>query len=120
MGDPFSSPIKGLFKLSHKLTGQLQHAISAKIARALDAHPNLRGLYTYRDPRFVSKARDLASHNGYQAWHRQLDREIVDWIENNPGATANEFEEHLHWRYAQPDLRERFPLGLRNESFFDK
>jgi hypothetical protein len=75
-------------------------------------HPNLKGAYEPRDPRFVTQAKDAASHRGYEKWHRALDAEISDWIRNNPNATMEDFEEYLSQRYSQPDLSDRFPNGL--------
>jgi hypothetical protein len=95
-----------------ELTGQLHHAISKSVHRALDRHQNLKGLYKYRDPLFTTRAIDLESHRGYQRWHRDLDKEVANWIRNNPGATQELFEDYLRNRYNQDDLRKRFPLGL--------
>ncbi len=94
------------------LTGQFHHAISTGIFNALEDNPSLAGLYRLRDPRFVTQARDLACHNGYQAWHRALDAEIVGWIESSGSVTPQEFESFLVQRYSAPDLIARFPNGL--------
>ena len=107
--------------MSARLTGQLHHAISARVTRAINAHVNLRGRFTYRDPRYTSRARTLADHRGYLGtWHEDLDAEVVREIQNNPLWTEQDFLEYLNWRYGQPDLRLKFPMGLRDEGFFKK
>lgn len=64
--------------------------------------PTLAGKYTPRDSRFVTRALDRDSHCGYQTWHRELDAEVVEWLETHPNAT--QFEQFFRARYAQPDL----------------
>jgi RHS repeat-associated protein len=93
-------------------TGQLHHAISRPIAKELERHPTLAGQYTARDPRLTARAADPAAHRGYQQWHRELDREVVEWLRRSPEATPQQFESYLRGRYSQPDLLERFPGGL--------
>jgi RHS repeat-associated protein len=95
----------------NQLTGQIHHPISTKIGKALANHPSLKGKYVPRDPRFTTQACDKAAHNGYQKWHRDLDQEVIDWIQDplNSSATPAEFEAWLRWRYSQPDLKSKFP-----------
>ena len=95
-----------------KRGGQLHHVISKKIGRAVADHPTLGGKYAARDSRFVARAADGAAHRGYQQWHRELDNEVVDWLANNPRATGEQFEGFLRNRYAQSDLKTRFPNGF--------
>jgi hypothetical protein len=92
--------------------GQLHHAKSRKISEALEEHRNLQGIYQARDPRFVLRAADEAAHRGYQAWHRQVDDEVVKWLEANREATAAEFEKYLREIYGRPEMRRRFPGGF--------
>jgi len=93
--------------------GQLHHVISRKIFQALQRHPVLRNAYTARDPRLVTRAKDLASHRGYQTWHRALDEDVVRWIRNNIEATRTQFESYLKNLYkASADLASRFPNGF--------
>ena len=93
-------------------TGQLHHPISKRIFRALEDHRTLRGHYTERDPRFVTRAADKESHNGYQQWHRDLDKEVSDWLDVYKTATPQQFEAYLRQLYRRPDLRARFPDGF--------
>ncbi|MCY1073183.1 SitA5 family polymorphic toxin [Archangium lansingense] len=93
-------------------SGQLHHAISKRIARRLELHGTLKGRYTERDPRFVTRAADKASHNGYQKWHRDVDDEVIDWLDRYSKATPEEFEAMLRQIYNRPDMRARFPDGL--------
>ncbi|WP_375769703.1 hypothetical protein NR798_02115 [Archangium gephyra] len=93
-------------------SGQLHHPISKRIARKLDLHRTLKGRYTERDPRFVTRAADKAAHNGYQKWHRDVDDEVINWLERYSKATPEEFEAMLRGIYNRPDMRARFPDGL--------
>lgn len=92
--------------------GQLHHAVSKRIADAVGRHPNLAGRYASRDPRFTTRAIDRAAHRGYQTWHRKLDDEVSGWLDENPNASAEDFEKYLRGRYSQEDLLNRFPNGL--------
>jgi hypothetical protein len=94
------------------LTGQLHHAISKKPFRALEKHPILKGIYSYRDPSWVTRAKDLAAHNGYDTPHRKLDAEVANWINDHQEATQADFEAYLRELYQRSDLRARFPNGL--------
>lgn len=80
--------------------------------KALEAHPDLKGVYRARDPRFVTKAKDLASHNGWDKFHRNLDGEVADWLRGHPNATQAQFESYLRGVYQRPDVAARFPNGL--------
>ncbi len=95
-----------------RCTGQMHHAISAKIHEALQDHQNLKGLYKYRDNRFVTQAIDKAAHNGYQKWHIALDQQIVNWLKDNKKAMPKDFEAYLHNLYAEKRLMDIFPNGL--------
>jgi RHS repeat-associated protein len=95
-----------------RLTGQMHHGISRTVHKALEAHPNLKGLYSARDSRFVTQAKDLASHKGYDTFHRNLDAEVAGWIRANPSATQAQFETYLRGVYQRADVLERFPNGL--------
>ena len=77
----------------------------------LEKHPVLRGRYTLRDGRLVSRAINKAAHWAYQA-SRHLTSKIANWIIKHPKATQEEFEAWLRWRYSQPDLVGRFPNGI--------
>ncbi len=103
---------KALKRAKH-LTGQLHHAISTKVHRALEKHDVLRGHYAKRDDDWVTQAATLADHKGYQTWHRKYDADVVKWIEANTKATSQQFERYLKGLYRKGDLAERFPRGLR-------
>lgn len=92
--------------------GQLHHIISKRIADALDNHKTLKGHYTARDPRFVSRAVDKKSHCGYQEWHRKVDDEVVAWLKKYTQATPKQFEDFLREIYDRPLMRARFPNGF--------
>jgi hypothetical protein len=95
-----------------KATGQLHHAISRPIHAALEMHPILKGVYKARDNRFITRAKDLASHKGYDTPHRDLDAEVIQWLSDNPSANPAEFENWLRSRYEKDDLKSKFPTGL--------
>jgi elongation factor P hydroxylase len=69
-------------------------------------------LYEPRDARFVAKAKGKESHCGYQEWHRKVDAEVVNWLERNRNATAEQFMKNLHDIYNRPDMLKRFPHGF--------
>lgn len=92
--------------------GQNHHLISHPIAKALKDHPTLRGLYAPRDERFVVKAKDKEAHCGYQKWHRDVDTEIIQWLENNPAASPGQFMTKLREIYNRPEMLKRFPHGF--------
>jgi hypothetical protein len=92
--------------------GQEHHVISRPIAKQLDEHLNLGGLYKPRDPRFVARAMDEKSHCGYQEWHRKVDEEVIEWLKSHRKATAEQFEALLREIYSRPDMLKRFPHGF--------
>ena len=92
--------------------GQNHHVISRPIARKLRDHQTLRGLYEPRDERFKARAKDEESHCGYQSWHREVDSEVIEWLERNERATPKQFEQYLREIYNRPEMRKRFPHGF--------
>ncbi|MDC0711477.1 Wall-associated protein precursor [Stigmatella sp. ncwal1] len=92
--------------------GQEHHVISRLIARQLERHPNLRGVYKPRDSRFVAQAESEDAHCGYQHWHRGVDKEVIAWLIKSPKATRKEFEQLLREIYNRPEMRARFPNGF--------
>ncbi len=110
---PTPNPLAALLARLLRCGPQLHHWISKPIYRELQNNPNLKGQYKYRDPRFVSRAKDLQSHKGYQEWHRDLDNKVVNWLKSNRNATPQQFERYLRNEYSKPYLRETFPKGLR-------
>lgn len=92
--------------------GEDHHVISRRIARELERHKVLRGLYKPRDKRFVAKAKDEQSHCGYQQWHRDVDQEVVEWLQKYPKATQEEFMQLLRDIYNRKEMLERFPNGF--------
>jgi hypothetical protein len=92
--------------------GQLHHVISRPIAEALKDHETLSGHYKPRDPRFVTRAVDEQSHCGYQEWHRDVDKEVIDWLERYSKATPKQFEAFLREIYSRPHMLKRFPNGF--------
>lgn len=90
----------------------MHHGISRTVHAALDAHPNLKGVYSARDPRFVTQAADKAAHNGYDTFHRNLDKEVAGWVRSNPSASQSQFETYLRGVYQRPEVLQKFPNGL--------
>jgi hypothetical protein len=92
--------------------GQEHHIISRLIARELEMHETLRGLYKPRDKRFKTRAKDQDSHCGYQEWHRKVDAEVIQWLKDKREATPEQFMEKLREIYSRKDMLERFPHGF--------
>ena len=94
-------------------TGQVHHAISRKIHKELEKHATLKGIYKYRDPRFVTQAINKQAHIGYQTWHKKMEDQVEYWLKQKKSATPAEFEEFLRDLYVtDSDLISRFPNGL--------
>lgn len=93
------------------LKGEIHHPFSAQVVRALENHPTLKGIFQYRDPRYVTQAVDKVSHEGYGKVFRNLDEEVSQWIRHpdNQTATPDQFLSWLRSRYNQPDLKSIFP-----------
>jgi hypothetical protein len=92
--------------------GQTHHVISRPIAKVLKDHETLAGLYKPRDERFRAKAKDKESHCGYQQWHRDVDAEVIRWLDRERKATPEQFEKFLRDIYNRPAMRQRFPNGF--------
>lgn len=90
-------------------TGQAHHLLSNKIVTALEKHPLLKGAFAREDTRFIYNALDGAAHKGYQTWHRQYDKMVVDYIQANPQLTPSQFQSYLHDLYQQSWLQQRIP-----------
>jgi hypothetical protein len=90
--------------------GQNHHVISRPIAKALEEHRTLHGLYEPRDERFVAKAKE--SHCGYQEWHRKVDAEVIQWLREHDKAAPAQFLQKLREIYGRKDMLERFPYGF--------
>jgi predicted hydrocarbon binding protein len=92
--------------------GQLHHVISRPIAKALKDHETLGGHYEARDPRFVTRAVDEQAHCGYQEWHRKVDKEVIEWLNDRRRLTPERFEAFLRQIYRRPEMLKRFPHGF--------
>jgi hypothetical protein len=92
--------------------GQNHHIISRPIAKVLARHKKLGGLFKPRDKRFVTRAKDEESHCGYQEWHRDVDQEVIAWLNKHPEATPEQFLKFLREIYSRPKMVERFPNGF--------
>jgi hypothetical protein len=96
-----------------KCTGQEHHAITKRIHKALEDHDVLKGLYKYRDNRFVTQAINKEAHKGYQTWHRAMEDKVVDWLQREKKATPAQFEAWLRDLYkTDKTLDWRFPNGF--------
>jgi hypothetical protein len=91
-------------------SGQWHHILSAKVVRALGQHEVLRGALGRND--FLVQAVDVASHRGYQTWHRAYDDEVVEWLGTHTTATSKEFLQFLLEVYGRPEMRQRFPNAV--------
>ena len=75
---------------------------------ALNNHPTLKGLFDRAGS--VVQAVAPEAHRGYQAWHREIERIMIEWI-NSPfhqEVTANEFWRKLYELYNTQDMINRF------------
>ena len=88
-------------------TGQLHHIFSNKVMDALDSHNTLKGIFGRND--FLVQAKDAASHNGYQTWHRTYDDKIVEWLTANKDATPEKFLNYMLDLYNETDMQDKFP-----------
>src|SRR5262249_46815048 len=91
----------------------LHHVISNPIGRALVEHPTL-GKY-WPSLREGVTASAVGKHHTYDAAHRALDAEVIRWLRNpaNSAATVEEFLAWLRSLSNRPDIRARFPNGIR-------
>ena len=92
-------------------TGQYHHVLSNRIMDALNRHKTLSGLFD-RNGSLV-QALNREAHIGYQTWHREIDRIVVEWLNNpkNINATPREFWKMLYALYDTEDMINRF--GMR-------
>lgn len=98
-----------LIKGTEEATGQLHHILSNKTMKALNEHPTLKGVFEREDAAFKNRAKDADAHKGYQQWHRDVDNATVDWLQNNPNATSQQFKDFLNGLYQQPNISSKIP-----------
>ncbi len=60
----------------------------------------------------LSQVLDKAGHNGYQAWHREYDDEIVAWLRTHREVSVNDFLNKLKSVYSTNEMKHRFPNPL--------
>ncbi|ASS74223.1 hypothetical protein CIG75_03970 [Tumebacillus algifaecis] len=95
-------------------TGQIHHLLSNQIMRELKNHITLKGVFDREDPAFKYRATDADAHKGYQTWHREYDKRVVRWLQDNPKATPQSFRNFLHALHQEPAIRQRIPgVNLR-------
>lgn len=111
-GDEAAGAVEEAAPEPPECTGQNHHIISRPIAKELARHKNLGGLFKPRDKRFVAKAKDEESHCGYQEWHRDVDKEVIEWLIKYPKATPEQFLKFLREIYSRSKMLERFPNGF--------
>ncbi|HYO58375.1 hypothetical protein [Archangium sp.] len=49
---------------------------------------------------------------GYQEWHREVDKEVIVWLDRYSKATPKQFMDKLREIYSRPEMKERFPHGF--------
>ncbi|MBF0407960.1 MAG: hypothetical protein HQM10_11435 [Candidatus Riflebacteria bacterium] len=101
------------------MCGQSHHAISKKVYRTgLKHYKGLSSSFSERDSDYIAKAIENA-HVGYASWHRELDSNVVDYInEKGNDLSPQQFINYLMSRYNTPDLRARFPFGFTNLEYW--
>ena len=86
--------------------GQAHHVVSNQIANALSSHTSLSGMIN-RATSTVG-AWTQQAHQGYQTWHRAIDRHMVNWLNSNQNATIKQFGQELYNQYATKENIKRF------------
>ena len=89
--------------LCYNACGQNHHVISNKINKVKLQNSKLDSI-SRNDPRFQVKALTSGGHKGYQKWHRQYDKTIVDWLKSHPNASAGEFINKINSVFAKPGM----------------
>jgi RHS repeat-associated protein len=94
--------------------GRLAHVFSRPVTRVLADHPTL-GEHSLSLREGIT-ASAVGKLHYYDASHRALDAEIIQWLQHpdNQTATVEELLAWLRWRYDQPDLKADFPEGIRD------
>lgn len=115
LGNPLlgglSKGVRSVTKSGQQLMGQVHHAVSAKINRALEKNPGTKGRINRNDKKWLTRAATQADHISYQTWHRNYDDNAVKWIErNNPD--PQRFYHYMKAVYRRPAMAKRFPLGI--------
>lgn len=90
-------------------TGQVHHLLSKKIMEAINNHKNLSGKFFRNDPDFIYRAANAEAHRGYQEWHREYDKRVERWLNENPRATVDQFRSYLNNLHQEEWLRSRIP-----------
>ncbi len=67
------------------------------------------GMLDRNAPQFMACARNVWYHFGWQTWHREVDREVEEWLKKNAKAGLEEFLQFLRRIYGRPDMQYRFP-----------
>ncbi len=93
---------------------QVHHILSSPIIRALKEHPVLKhdldlGMLDRSAPRFVARARNIWCHFGWQRWHRRVDKEVADRLEQNGTKGLEAFLQKLRSIYDRPAMKYPFP-----------
>lgn len=86
--------------------GQKHHPFSRKIVRAANDNPKLKGHVTRNSG--TVKALTADGHKGYQAWHRELDDNIVKWIGDNKTASLSDFTNYMNQLYSDSKIVDIF------------
>jgi len=100
--------------LLRTLLGQKHHVLSKKIKDALAKHSNLKGVIE-KWKKVTTQAATPCGHKGYQKWHRDYDEKVVKWLRDTPDATQDLFKEFLEKLYSEPEMKKRFPNGIKLE-----
>lgn len=102
----YSQLDKGVNKLNDVArTGQKHHIFGNKGYNLMKKNPNLKNIQRND---YIIKGLDANSHKGYQNWHRLYDKKIVDWLNNNPLASIESFENVINELCQSSDFISRF------------
>lgn len=86
-------------------TGQMHHVITRKVERQMALNPNLIGI---NRSDYVVQAVDKAAHRGYQTWHREYDKQLLNFLADHRACTASEFKNFVNAIYRTPEMIARF------------
>ena len=109
-GNPlYGTGFKSHFRNWDRRISQVQnhHLISNPVVKELDGL-GIDGLALRNRPdlQYLSAP---GQHFGYEAWHRAVDDQVLDFVRNAPGLDESSLLKFVHDLYQRPDLARRIP-----------
>ncbi len=94
-----------------ELTGQDHHVFANPVMDVIKQIPELAEKIGRND--LIVQARDLASHIGYQGWHREVDSNTITMLTSTTDLSPKIFGEYIIKVYSSSDMIYRFPNALQ-------